>query len=539
MTPPLEAALLETFYLRIVNEYDLSSSTHRGAVVDGSNRYMATRYLQLQHTSRTGRTSGDGRSIWNGCVRHDGRLWDVSSCGTGVTALAPGAVAAGTPLQTGSREFGYASGLAELGELMEAAIMSEVMHRQGLHTERVLYVIDIGDGNGIGVRAASSLIRPAHLFRHLKQGNREGLRRAIDYVIDRQHANGEWTFDRSDPCRYDKFAHEVALSFAKFAARLDVDYIFAWLDWDGDNVLLPAGLLDYGSVRQFGMRHDRYRYLDTGRWSKALRDQPRIARAHAQAMAQACDFVATGHKRPLASFGDHRCVRAFDAAFADGVRDRILFRTGYDASARARLGRDHLPIVDDLVADYQRIERVKAPGPVEWVGDGTNTPAAYKISALLRELPTRLLTAGSFADCELTPEAFVAIMENPARESVPIGPSGQDLSSRFQRHYKALLLAAAGHGELNDVVAGLARRSAAINNSKRLSGHGLVSIVEQLLKARATGLAPSEIQALVEAVIATQHLDPDPLALAPPSGAATTQVFTSLLETVEVTSYSV
>jgi hypothetical protein len=33
--------------------------------------YMATRYLQTQHHNKQGKTSGDGRSIWNGCSENE------------------------------------------------------------------------------------------------------------------------------------------------------------------------------------------------------------------------------------------------------------------------------------------------------------------------------------------------------------------------------------------------------------------------------------------------------------------------------------
>ena len=86
----LEKKLLETFALIIVNEYDLKN---RKKMIQSSkvrpHKYMATRYLQLQHPNKQGKTSGDGRSIWNGCFQRNGITWDVSSCGTGATRLSP------------------------------------------------------------------------------------------------------------------------------------------------------------------------------------------------------------------------------------------------------------------------------------------------------------------------------------------------------------------------------------------------------------------------------------------------------------------
>ena len=85
MTPELDKKIIETFSVQIVNEWDQENGAPVPPNLLKSNSYMATRYLQLQHADKQGRTSGDGRGIWNGTVRHRGTTWDVSSRGTGVT----------------------------------------------------------------------------------------------------------------------------------------------------------------------------------------------------------------------------------------------------------------------------------------------------------------------------------------------------------------------------------------------------------------------------------------------------------------------
>ncbi len=266
----LKAKLVKTFSIQIINEYDELSKKRIDPKTIKPHSYMASRYLQLQHSNRQGKTSGDGRGIWNGIVENKGKVWDVSSRGTGVTCLSPGSVQANKPLKTGGEGFGYGCGKAEIDELYGAAILAEIMHLQGINTERVLCVIDIGKGYGIGVRAAPNLLRPAHLFMYLKQNRLEDLKRGVDYFIDRQVQNGAWKNRVRGLSKYDDLAEEICKSFAEFVAKLDIDYIFAWLDWDGDNFLVDAGIIDYGSVRQFGLRHDRYRYDDVERFSTNL-----------------------------------------------------------------------------------------------------------------------------------------------------------------------------------------------------------------------------------------------------------------------------
>jgi hypothetical protein len=72
LNPDLEREILETFSLVIINEYDLINNIQFPEDEIHPNTYMATRYLQLQHPDKTGRTSGDGRTAWNGTVRSNG-----------------------------------------------------------------------------------------------------------------------------------------------------------------------------------------------------------------------------------------------------------------------------------------------------------------------------------------------------------------------------------------------------------------------------------------------------------------------------------
>src|SRR5215211_4497863 len=59
----LEQAILDTFSLQIINEYDLAQGKKFSPETIKPNAYMATRYLQTQHRNKQGKTSGDGRSV--------------------------------------------------------------------------------------------------------------------------------------------------------------------------------------------------------------------------------------------------------------------------------------------------------------------------------------------------------------------------------------------------------------------------------------------------------------------------------------------
>ena len=106
LNPELEKVILETFSLQIINEYDLKLGKKYAPETVKPLPYMATRYLQTQHRNKQGKTSGDGRSIWNGCVRTNNLIFDISSRGTGATILSPGAQEADGAVETGNEIFG-------------------------------------------------------------------------------------------------------------------------------------------------------------------------------------------------------------------------------------------------------------------------------------------------------------------------------------------------------------------------------------------------------------------------------------------------
>ena len=141
----LEQVILETFSLRIINEYDLKHAKKYPPETVKPRPYMATRYLQTQHSNKKGKTSGDGRSIWNGCLKTKTLTFDISSRGTGATILSPGAQASDGSVKTGDGSYGYSSGLADLDEMLGSALMSEIFYRQDIPTERCLAVIGFPD----------------------------------------------------------------------------------------------------------------------------------------------------------------------------------------------------------------------------------------------------------------------------------------------------------------------------------------------------------------------------------------------------------
>jgi len=167
----LEAHIIDTFSIQIVNEYDLINNVIVPKKELKPNLYMATRYLQLQHPNKMGKTSGDGRSVWNGNTRHKGVTWDVSSCGTGATCLSPATHLNKKFYQTGDPKISYGCGFSEIDEGISTLFFSEVFNHNNIGTERVLAIIEYQKGLAINVRAHKNLMRPSHFFAPLKQSD--------------------------------------------------------------------------------------------------------------------------------------------------------------------------------------------------------------------------------------------------------------------------------------------------------------------------------------------------------------------------------
>lgn len=503
MTEELEKKLIETFSIQIINEYDELSQRRIDPATIRPHKYMATRYLQLQHSNKQGKTSGDGRGIWNGTVYNRGTTWDVSSRGTGVTCLAPGAVAAAKPLKTGGTEFGYGCGLAEIDELFGASILAEVMHLQGINTERVLCIVDLGKGYGIGVRAAKNLIRPAHLFLYLKQERYEVLKSATDYLIERQVSNKAWDITAKGLARYDEMLRYISESFADFTAKLDIDYIFAWLDWDGDNVLADAGIIDYGSVRQFGIRHDKYRYDDVERFSTNLNEQRAKARLIVQVFTQMVDYLKTKKKKPLRSFSQHPAVQNFDNQFTQKRSERLLYRMGFNESQR-ELILENKDLFQKFDKEFSFFERAKISGNIEKVADGVNHSALYNMRNIMKDLPKFLSeSSANFEDRKMAETTFFkTILSSFAKtRDARMGEKQRLHIESFQGLYRQMVKTAAGKQKPESILKGISERAEKLNTTKRITGNALIEMVEELISAKKKGLAMDQIQKIIDRLV--------------------------------------
>jgi hypothetical protein len=514
ITSELEKILIDAFSLQIINEYDLERlSGDRGDELSGKqikpNAYMATRYLQAQHPDKRGLHSGDGRAIWIGCVKAGRVTYDVSARGTGATKLSPGARVAGVPVKTGDDSYGYSCGTADLDEMLSTALMSEIFHRNGCPTERTLAVIDFGDGTAIGVRAAPNLLRPAHIFRYLKQGRHAETKAAMDYFIDRQLANGEWKLPASlhQKEREHRVLTYIARAYGKLAAICEDQYIFNWLAWDGDNVLASGAILDYGSIRQFAAKHSKYRYDDADRFSTTLTEQKFWAREIVKVFAQAMHFARTGRKLNLRHFKDARCLKQFDAWFEIEREWRTLWRLGFTPRQIEILRRRGRGEIGDLQRALTFFEEIKVARGTQKVPDGITHPPVFLIRNLLRELPAFYVEQcgsklGELMDAERFCQTMAA--SYASRRDLRLTPTRTARAMNFQKCYQRLIAAA---GAYEDVLADVRARAAVINYEHRITGNAIINAVEQMVALKGDARR-SQLQSAMDRFIESQVLIP-------------------------------
>jgi uncharacterized protein YdiU (UPF0061 family) len=510
----LTRALLETFSLVIVNEWDQSHDNEPSARDRLDHEYMATRYLQLQHPDRRGLNSGDGRSIWNGLVRGSSGSWDVSSCGTGVTRLCPATSALGRFFKTGNVITDYGCGTANIEEGIGAALMSEAFAQNGVRTERVLAVLSLPSGQSINVRVAPNLLRPSHFFGLLRRRSDDDLRRCVLYYAGREIQDGRWPAIASERGRIRYLAERVAIDFAKVTAAFEHDYIFCWLDWDGDNILCDGSIIDYGSVRQFGLYHHSYRFADSDRMSTSIPEQKRKAREIVRRFAQIRDLLLNGEAPPLRTLSKDPVIERFDREFDAEKRRLLLNQIGFAPSDVKAICAASPACLDKFFALHGRLERRKSSRGRHPVPDGLSWNAIYCMRDVLRELPERLLDFSATGDRRLAPDVFygLALSNYASRKDRKQSAYRRRIANDYQMAYLELFqwVAKRRRTSLRSVLRGVAPVAAARNPYARMTGDGLTHATRRLTKNRGR-LAPEETYRLIRAFAESQdHKQADP-----------------------------
>lgn len=506
----LTQKILDTFSLIIINEYDKlhNKKFPKGDIKPKS--YMATKYLQLQHPNKTGKTSGDGRSIWNGVFKgRSGKLWDISSCGTGATRLSPATAIKNKFFQSGDPTISYGCGYSETDEGISTLIFSEVFHRNQVKTERVLGVIEFTKNISINIRVHENLLRPSHFFCHLKQSNYEGLKNITDYYISRQVENKQWDkLPKRANEQYLFLLKKVTETFARLSAVFEDEYIFCWLDWDGDNILMDGSIIDYGSIRQFGLFHHEYRYDDVDRYSTTILEQKQKAKYIVQCFAQVVDYLINKKKRPLADFAKMEWNDHFEEIYQQQKKYNLAYKIGVHPSECDYLCEKHSDLIDSFAKPFTYFERAKSKDGLTEVEDGVNWSAIYCMRDILREFPQILLAREEGLEIE----EFIEILKSNYATEEDLVPTRyrNTMIADFQTQYIEIIKVIAkkrGVG-IKRALLDISLRSSVINKYDRVTGDSITTIVEKMLAAKPR-LGPLEIHDTMRDFVRYQDRNPE------------------------------
>lgn len=503
----LSDKILETFSIQIINEFDEIKKRKFPKSEMKSGTYMATRYLQLQHENKQGKTSGDGRSVWNGQVKFKNKTWDISSGGTGATKLSPATSKFNKFFETGDPTISYGCGYAEIDEGFATAVMSSIYDANNLSTEKSLAIIEFKNNLAINIRAHENLIRPSHVFLYLKQDDLVSLKKIIDFYIERQRDNKDWKDCPKSEKKYDYLLSKLVSTFSKLAARFEDDYIFCWLDWDGDNILMDGGIIDYGSVRQFGMFHYEYRYDDVDRYSTNLIEQKSKAKYIVQSFIQAIDYIKTGTKKSIHDFNDHDSLTAFETEFEYYKNYNFLFKIGLSE----RKAKQYLKRNEEKVTEFRKVfnyfEKAKSKRGMVEISDGVTCDAIFNVRDLLREYPQILMIKS-----EISPKDFMSLMKSSflSDDELEINSYRKQKIDEFQKYYSELVgdISKLFQEPLSKTLLNISKRSQIVNKADRITGDAATYIVELLLKNRNT-LSAGELDDIITALRCDQITNPE------------------------------
>ncbi len=484
ITEKLKENILETFAIIIINEFDEENNKEFSPDEVKSGTYMATRYLQLQHPDKKGKNSGDGRSVWIGQVKNSGKVWDVSGCGTGATRLSPATSKFNKFFESGDPSISYGCGYAEVDEGMAQALFSEVFYKNQIKTERALVVLEFEKGYAINIRAHQNLLRPSHFFMHLKQNELEPLKSLLDYHIELKRNDDSFAKCPQGKGKYKFFLKDFANTFGEIASTFENEYVFCWLDWDGDNILMDGSIIDYGSIRQFGLFHSEYRYDDVDRYSTSILEQREKARYIVQCFAQIVDYIENGEKQAISKFKKHWSVDQFDERFEEVKNTSILFKVGFSPKECAYLMKYDLKEIKEFRKVFSYFERAKSKKGMVKVPDGISWDAIFCMRDILRELPQMIIARKD----QITDEEFISILKSnyATEEDLSITSYRSKMIKSFQMKYWRLIEKAAKHNkqQFEKQLLDVSMRSSVINKIERVTGDSISIIVEKIIKQK-------------------------------------------------------
>jgi hypothetical protein len=276
-------------------------------------------------------------------------------------------------------------------------------------------------------------------------------------------------------------------------------------------MLASGAILDYGSIRQFAAKHDKYRFKDVDRYSASLTEQRNWARLIVQTLAQAMAFICSGKKQNLRAFKDAGCLKVFDSAFENESNYRILWRIGFTPEQIDQLMRRAQKEIKEFHRCLTYFEDLKVSRGIEKLPDGFTHKPVFLIRNLLRQLPAYYVAQTiSRVDDEsayMPDDIFLRVMAASyvVKRDLQLTPLRSAQVKNFQQCYLRLIAAL---GEpFDEVLKTLQERSAIINHRHRITGDAVTFIIEEVIAIKGK-IKIDGLQEALDAFIDSQVLIP-------------------------------
>lgn len=284
-------------------------------------------------------------------------------------------------------------------------------------------------------------------------------------------------------------------------------------------MLASGAILDYGSIRQFAAKHDKYRFKDVDRYSASLTEQRYWARLIVQTFAQAMAFIDSGAKENLRTFKDAECLSVFDLAFETESNYRILWRIGFTEDQIEQLTQSAQKEIKDFHKSLSYFEDLKVSRGIEKLPDGFTHKPVFLIRNLLRMLPAyyvaQTLSRIEDESAYMAPDLFCQIMAASyvGKRDLKLTPARVSHVKNFQECY--LKLVAALDEPFNSVLKTLQERSAIINHRHRITGDAVTFIIEEVIAIKGR-IKIDGLQEALDSFIDSQVLIPGKWQSVPP-----------------------
>jgi hypothetical protein len=296
-------------------------------------------------------------------------------------------------------------------------------------------------------------------------------------------------------------------SFAQMAARFEDEYIFCWLEWDGDNILMDGSIIDYGSIRQFGMYHDEYRYDDVEKYSTTIKEQKYKAKYMVQTFVQAVDYLITKEKKNIKEFTKSDVLKQFDRIYNESKNRNLLIKLGLKPEWVDLILKSNNKYVESFRKTFSYFETAKSEEGLYEVPDGITRNAIFCMRDILRELPQIYLSRG----VDIDKQEFLNILKSSyaTEDDVKINSYRSKKISDFQKLYWKIVDITSEITNIckTKILLEMTMRSSIINKYDRVTGDSVSKIVELVLKNKKK-LGVDGVYQLLEDIVDYQNIDP-------------------------------